>query len=68
MICALICCDPGDTSIMASSSVREFAASGKYEIKYISYNWGLNDQGPPGRDYTRAQLFSDNILNRMRSR
>jgi hypothetical protein len=46
----------------APSSVREFAASGKYDIKYIPYNWGLNDQGPHGRNYTRAQLLFDNIL------
>jgi uncharacterized protein DUF547 len=46
----------------APQAVREFAASGKYEIKYISYNWGLNDQGPHGRNYTRAQLLFDNIF------
>jgi hypothetical protein len=27
----------------APPSVREFAASGKYDIKYLPYNWGLND-------------------------
>jgi hypothetical protein len=46
----------------APQSVREFAASGKYDIKYIPYNWGLNDQGPHGRNYTRAQLLFDNIF------
>jgi hypothetical protein len=45
----------------APQSVREFAASAKY-IKYIPYNWGLNDQGPHGRNYTRAQLLFDNIF------
>jgi hypothetical protein len=46
----------------APQSVREFAASGKYDVKYIPYNWGLNDQGPHGRNYTRAQLLFDNIF------
>jgi hypothetical protein len=46
----------------APSSVRELAASGKYDIRYLPYNWGLNDQGPHGRDYSRAQLLFDNIF------
>jgi Protein of unknown function, DUF547 len=43
-------------------SVREFAASAKYDIKYIPYNWGLNDQGPHGRNYSQAQLLLDHIF------
>ena len=46
----------------APQSVREFAASGNYEINYLPYNWGLNDQGPHGRHYSRAQLLFDNIF------
>jgi hypothetical protein len=46
----------------APQSVREFAAAGKYEIKYLPYNWGLNDQGPHGRNYSRANLLFDNIF------
>jgi hypothetical protein len=46
----------------APGSFSEFAASGKYEIKYLSYNWGLNDQGRPGRNYSRAQMLLDNIF------
>jgi hypothetical protein len=46
----------------APPSVREFAASGDYEIKFLPYNWGLNDQGPHGRNYGRAQLIFDNIF------
>ena len=41
---------------------RDFAVNGKYDIKYIPYNWGLNDQGPHGRNYSRAQLLFDNIF------
>jgi hypothetical protein len=46
----------------APSWVHEFAASGNYEIKYLPYNWGLNDQGPHGRNYSRAQFLLDNIF------
>jgi hypothetical protein len=46
----------------AQPSVREFAASGKYQIKYLSYNWGLNDQGRHGRNYSRSQLIFDNVF------
>jgi hypothetical protein len=42
--------------------VREFATSGNYKIKYLSYNWGLNDQGPHGRNYSRAQFLFDNVF------
>src|SRR4030095_4781120 len=46
----------------APAPMREFAASANYEIKYLPYNWGLNDQGPHGRNYRRAQLIFDNIF------
>jgi hypothetical protein len=46
----------------APSAFREFAANGKYEIKYLPYNWGLNDQGPRGRNYSRAQMLFNNIF------
>jgi hypothetical protein len=46
----------------APQPVHDFAASGKYDIKYISYNWGLNDQGAHGRNYSRANLLIDNIF------
>ncbi len=46
----------------APQSVRIFAASGKYETKYLPYNWGLNDQGPHGSNYSRARLIFDNIF------
>ena len=46
----------------APQSVREFAADGKYDTKYLPYDWGLNDQGPHGRNYSQAQLLFDNIF------
>jgi hypothetical protein len=46
----------------APESVREFATSGNYRIKYLRYNWGLNDQGPHGRSYSRTQFLLDNVF------
>jgi len=46
----------------APEPVRAFAATGNYEIKYLPYNWGLNDQGPHGRNYSRAQFLLDNLF------
>ncbi len=46
----------------APAPVREFAADGKYDTKYLPYDWGLNDQGPHGRNYSQAQLLFDNIF------
>ncbi len=46
----------------APKSLRDFATGGKYEIKYLPYNWGLNDQGPHGRHYSRTHLILDNIF------
>ncbi|CAN5412330.1 hypothetical protein BH20VER3_BH20VER3_21500 [soil metagenome] len=41
---------------------HDFLSSGKYEIDYKSYNWGLNDQGEHGRNYSKVHLFFDNIF------
>jgi hypothetical protein len=46
----------------APEPVQKFAGTGNYETKYISYNWGLNDQGSHGRNYSRARLLFDNIF------
>jgi hypothetical protein len=46
----------------APPSIREFAASGNYEIKYIPYNWGLSDQGSHGRNYSRTRLLLDHVF------
>ncbi len=34
----------------------------KFEISYLSYNWGLNDQGEHGRHYSKINLLFDNIF------
>lgn len=46
----------------APSSVRDFLDSGKYEIKYKTYHWGVNDQGKRGRHYGRVNLYLDQIF------
>jgi hypothetical protein len=46
----------------APQDVRAFAGSGTYETKYLNYNWGLNDQGEHGRNYSKANLIFDNIF------
>ena len=46
----------------APEPIRAFGARGNYEIKYLPYNWGLNDQGPHGRNYSRTQLLLDEIF------
>jgi hypothetical protein len=53
---------PKILGLYAPAGMREFAGSGNYKIKYLPYNWGLNDQGPHGRHYGRAQLIFDNIF------
>ncbi len=47
----------------APESVRGFLASGDYEIDYLPYNWGLNDQGGKGRSYSFGRLIWDNLVN-----
>lgn len=35
----------------APDRYRDFLSGGDYSISYLSYDWGLNDQGKEGRDY-----------------
>ncbi|MEO7723174.1 MAG: hypothetical protein ABIU29_00565 [Chthoniobacterales bacterium] len=34
----------------------------KSEFSYLSYDWGLNDQGEHGRHYSKINLLFDNIF------
>ena len=47
----------------APQQYHDFLAGGDYEISYLPYNWGLNDQGDHGKDYGRNQMIWDWILN-----
>jgi hypothetical protein len=44
-------------------NVKEFLSGKDYEITYMSYNWGLNDQGAQGRSYSRIRMLWDRILD-----
>lgn len=48
----------------APEGARQFAASGKYQVGYLPYNWGLNDQGEHGRNYSKTNLLLDNIFKK----
>jgi len=37
------------------------AGGDKFEASYLSYNWGLNDQGDHGRNYGKVNLIFDRL-------
>ena len=41
------------------ASAQSMLKSGNYKLTYKSYNWGLNDQGPHGRHYSKTNLIFD---------
>ncbi len=46
------------------ASAKELVAGGKeFEISYLAYNWGLNDQGEHGRHYSKINLIFDKLGN-----
>ena len=45
----------------APQRARAFIKSPDFKPTYLSYNWGLNDQGPHGRSYTQLNLIFDKI-------
>lgn len=47
----------------APENARNFLASGNYEIIYLPYDWGLNDQGTQGKDYGRGRLLWDRFVD-----
>ena len=41
---------------------QKLVAGGKqFETSYLTYNWGLNDQGEHGRNYTKVNLIFDKL-------
>lgn len=46
----------------APSKYEHFLKSSNYTINFKTYNWGLNDQGPHGRNYTTSQFLLDKFL------
>jgi len=53
---------PKILSQYAPPSKASFLAKGGYKIDYLPYRWGLNDQGPHGENYSRANLFLDHLF------
>jgi hypothetical protein len=49
----------------APQQYHDFLAGDNYEISYLPYNWGLNDQSDHGKDYSQNQMIWDSILNFM---
>ncbi len=44
------------------ASAKELVAGGqKFDIFYLDYNWGLNDQGEHGRHYSKINLIFDKL-------
>lgn len=42
---------------------HSFLAGGDYDVGYLSYHWGLNDQGEHGHSYSKANLIFDRIFH-----
>lgn len=43
-------------------SAQKLVAGGKkFDVSYLSYNWGLNDQGEHGRHYSKINLIFDKL-------
>ncbi len=50
----------------APQRYQNFLAGGDYEISYLTYNWGLNDQGAQGKSYSRLRLYWDQITDKLK--
>lgn len=53
---------PKILSRYAPGKYREFLRSTNYTVNFQSYNWGLNDQGSHGRNYSTPQFLLDKIF------
>ena len=51
----------------APAQYQGFLKGGDYEIDYLPYHWGLNDQGGKGKDYSKVDLYWDKITNAFKS-
>ncbi len=45
----------------APASFQDFLKKGDYDIDYLPYHWGLNDQGGKGKDYGRFDFIWDKV-------
>ncbi len=44
------------------SSALGFLNKGGYQVEYLPYHWGLNDQGGRGKDYSGLNLIFDSLF------
>jgi hypothetical protein len=54
----------GILSLYAPARYQAFLAKARYKTRYMPYDWGLNDQGPAGREYGGWRLFWDRLRHR----
>jgi hypothetical protein len=47
----------------APENARDLLASDDYEVIYLPYNWGLNDQGAQGKGYSRGRMLWDRFVD-----
>ncbi len=50
-------------STYGPASAKKLVAGGQFETSYLSYNWGLNDQGSHGRSYSKINLIFDRLTH-----
>ena len=51
----------------APEKYQSFLKGGDYEVDYLPYHWGLNDQGGKGKDYSKLDLYWDKITGAFKS-
>lgn len=54
----------GVLSLYAPARYQAFLAKSRYKIRYMPYDWGLNDTGPAGRAYGGPPAFWDRLHSR----
>ncbi|MEO6873168.1 MAG: DUF547 domain-containing protein [Chthoniobacterales bacterium] len=51
----------------APEQYQSFLKTGDYDVNYLPYHWGLNDQGGKGKDYSKLDLYWDKITGAFKS-
>jgi hypothetical protein len=51
----------------APAQYQRFLQTEDFEVDYLPYHWGLNDQGGKGRDYSKLDLYWDKITGALKS-
>ena len=51
----------------APADKQDFLKGGDYQIAYLPYHWGLNDQGGKGKDFSKLDLYWNKITGAFKS-